>query len=546
MHPRELIGFAPGKRLYGAGMSDSYILAIDLGTSSLKLALVSLRGEVAGFATRTLPISYLPNGGCEQDTETWWTALCSATRELVDSKVVPVDDIIGISCSTTWSDTVAVGTDDKPLMPCIMWMDSRGAPHIKKLFGGFPEVEGYNLTRLLKWVKTTAGVPGLSGKDSIAHILFLKNERPEIYRATKKFLEPMDYLNFRFTGKAAASFASIMLHWATDTRDLAKVEYSQPLLDVLGVEREKLPELRPAGAVLGNLSPAAARELGLSEKVQVVMGTPDIQAAAIGSGAVRDGEAHLCVGTSSWIITHLPYKKSDLFHNMATLPSAIPDRYMLTNEQESAAGALNFLKDSLLFPPDELNTVAPADTHATFSKMAARIPPGSGGLLFTPFLNGERSPVDDRSVRGSFVNLSLTTTRAHLVRAVMEGVAFNSKWLFGYVEKFVGKPIEALTLIGGGVRSDTWCQIFADVLDRPMKQVKDPVMANARGAAFIGAHALGKLRFDEVPALVPIAKTWMPEPKNRRIYDELFAEFHNVYRATSKVCSRLNKIQESA
>ncbi len=161
-------------------------------------------------------------------------------------------------------------------------MDSRGAPHVKRLFGGFPEVEGYNLGRLLKFVRQTAGVPGLSGKDSISHILFLKNERPEIYRATKKFLEPMDYLNFRFTGKAAASYASIMLHWATDTRDLSKVEYSNGLLEVLGVEREKLPDLLPVGSVLGPLRAEAARELGLSEKVQVVMGTPDIQAAAIG------------------------------------------------------------------------------------------------------------------------------------------------------------------------------------------------------------------------------------------------------------------------
>ncbi len=527
-------------------MPDSYILAIDLGTSSLKLALVSTRGEVAGFTTRTLPISYLAEGGCEQDPEEWWKAICSAARELVASKVVPIDDIIGISCTTTWSGTVALGPDDKPLMPCIMWMDSRGAPYIKKLFGGFPEVEGYNLPRLLKWIRLTGGVPGMSGKDSIAHILFLKNERPELYRATKKFLEPMDYLNFRFTGRCAASFATITLHWATDNRDLSNVQYSDDLLQTLGVERTKLPDLLPAGSVLGPLRPEAARELGLSERVQVVMGTPDIQAAAVGSGAVRDGEAHLCVGTSSWIIAHLPYKKSDLFHNMATLPSAIPNRYIVTNEQESAAGALNWLKDSLLFPADELNTVAPADAHQTFNTMAARIAPGSGGVLFTPFLNGERSPVDDRSVRASFVNLSLTTTRAHLVRAVMEGVAFNSKWLFGFVEKFMGQRVPEVTIIGGGARSDVWCQIFADVLDRPMRQVKDPVMANARGAAFIGANALGKLSFEDVPALVPIAKTWAPDAKNRRIYDGFFAEFQNLYRSTSKVCARLTKIQESS
>ena len=372
----------------------------------------------------------------------------------------------------------------------------------------------------------------------------MKNERPELYRATKKFLEPMDYLNLRFTGKCVASYASITLHWATDNRDLSKVTYSDKLLRVLGVEREKLPDLLPSGSVIGPLRADVARELGLSEKVQVVTGTPDIHAAAVGSGATRDGEAHLCIGTSSWIIAHLPYKKSDLFHNMATLPSAIPNRYMLTNEQESAAGALNFLKENLLFPEDELTTTQPEDVHGTFSKMAARIPAGSGGLLFTPFLNGERSPVDDRSVRGSFVNMTLTTTRAHLVRAVMEGVAFNTKWLFGYVEKFMGNPVSQLNLIGGGARSDTWCQILADVLDRPMRQVKDPVMANARGAAFIGAQALGKLKFDEVPDLVPIAKTFTPDPKNRRLYDELFAEFLEVYESNIKICARLNRIQE--
>jgi xylulokinase len=307
-----------------------------------------------------------------------------------------------------------------------------------------------------------------------------------------------------------------------------------------------LPDLLPAGSVLGPLRADVARELGLGPNVQVVMGTPDIQAAAIGSGAVRDGEVHLCLGTSSWIIAHLPYKKADLFHNMATLPSAIPDRYMLTNEQESAAGALNFLKDSLLFPQDELATTTPDDVHGTFSKMAARVPAGSDGLIFTPFLNGERSPVDDRQVRSSFVNLSLTTTRGHLVRAVMEGVAFNSRWLFDFVEKFMGKRVPEVTVIGGGARSDVWLQILADVLDRPMRQVADPVMANSRGAGFIGAQALGKLKFDEVPGLVPIAKTWAPDPKNRRVYDAMFEQFLEVYRRTSKVSARLAHSRESA
>lgn len=526
-------------------MSDEYILAIDLGTSSLKLALVSVRGQVVGFTTRALSISYPEGGGCEQDPADWWEAICSASRELVDAKLAPVEAIIGVSCSTTWSGTVAVGAEGKALMPCVMWMDSRGAPHIRERFSGFPQVEGYNVPRLLNWIRVTGGVPGLSGKDSIAHILFLKHQRPELYAATATFLEPMDYLNFRLTGRKVASSATITLHWATDNRDLANVRYSEPLLEVLGVAREKLPELVPTGSIVGPLLPQAAEALGLSARTQVVTGTADIHAAAVGSGATRDGEVHLCLGTSSWILAHLPEKRSDVFHSMATLPSAIPGRYILTNEQESAAGALNFLKDNLLFPDDELACTPPSDVHQAFGAMAARVAPGADGLIFTPFLNGERSPVDDRTVRGSFVNLSLTTTRAHLVRAVMEGVAFNSRWLFGFVEKFIGRRVEEVALIGGGARSDVWCQIFADVLDRPMRQVKDPVMANARGAAFIGAAALGRLTFEDVPALVPIARTWAPQPVNRRRYDELFTQFVEVYRATSKVCARLNRLEST-
>ena len=172
--------------------------------------------------------------------------------------------------------------------------------------------------------------------------------------------------------------------------------------------------------------------------------------------------------------------------------------------------------------------------------LAAEVPAGSDGLVFAPWLTGERSPVDDRTVRGGFFNQSLGVTRGHLVRAVLEGVACNSRWLLTYVERFIGRPLEAITAVGGGARSDLWCQVHADVLGRVVRQAEDPVLANARGAALQASVALGHLAWDEVTATVPIARTFEPDPARRRVYGTLFPEFVNLYRSTRKLYARLN------
>ncbi|MBI5712136.1 MAG: xylulose kinase, partial [Chloroflexi bacterium] len=289
-------------------------------------------------------------------------------------------------------------------------------------------------------------------------------------------------------------------------------------------------------------------------------GLPDTHSAAIGSGAVRDFEAHLYVGTSSWLICHVPFKKVDLFHNMSSLPSAIPNRYLLLNEQETAGACLTYLRDNLIFSADELNTHGDAaDAYKTFDRIVERVPAGSDKLIFTPWLYGEpagsdkliftpwlygeRTPVDDHAVRSGFFNQSLKTTRAHLIRSVFEGVAYNSRWLLGCVEEFTGKRLEAINMIGGGANSNVWCQIYADVLNRTIRQVKDPIQANLRGAAFLALVALGHLTFDDVSSRVQIAHTYQPDPANRKIYDELFGEFVNLYNVNKKIYQRLNRVE---
>ena len=522
----------------GAG---KFILAIDLGTSGPKVALVSVQGEVIAHETEPTGVRLLPGGGAEQDPDEWWQAIRTATRRLLEKRTVPVGEIVAISCASQFSCTVAVGRDGRPLMNAINWMDTRGARHVKAITGGWPSVEGYGIGKLLTWLRRTGGIPTHSGKDSIAHILYLKHERPEIYRDTHKFLEPKDYINSRLTGKFCASYDSIALHWLTDNRDISRIVYDDRLLALAGVDRDKLPDLKLAVDVLGPLSAEAARELGLSETVQVVVGTIDTESSGIGAGAVKDYEAYLYLGTSSWLTCHVPFKKTDLAHNMASLPAAIPGRYWVANEQECAGSCLTFLRDSLFHHADGSAEARPAEAYQRFDRLAEQAPPGSGRMIFAPWLVGERTPVEDHLLRGGFFNVSLRAAHEHFVRAVFEGVAYNSRWLFGHVEKFVGRRLEALNVVGGGAKSDIWCQIYADVLDRPIRQVQDPILASPRGAAFLAAVALGCMTFDDIPRHIRIARSYEPNPANRGLYDELFREFLNLYKSNRPIFARLNR-----
>jgi xylulokinase len=519
---------------------ERHILAIDLGTSALKVAVVSMSGEVVASEQEACQVELLPGGGAEQDPEGWWSLITRASSRLVARGVVPSESIAAISCTAQWSGTVAVDERGRPIRDAIIWMDSRGAPYARRITGGPVRVQGYGVGKLARWIHKTAGIPAQSGKDSIAHILWLKHQEPETYRCAYLFLEPKDWLNLRLTGRAAASYDSIALHWVTDNRHPDAIRYDSALLRLAGVERSQLPELLAATDILGSLLAGPAVALGVPVGIPVVVGTPDLQSAAIGSGATRDYQAHLYVGTSSWLSCHVPFKKTDMLRNIASLPSAIPGRYLVADEQETAGAALTFLRDRVLFAGN-----APADAYREFDRIAAKAPPGSGGVIFTPWLYGERTPVEDRFVRGGFHNISLSTTRDDLVRAVFEGVALNARWLLQVVERFTRHRLEPIRFIGGGARSDLWCQIFADVLDRTIDQVADPVNANARGAGMLAAVAIGELTFDQVPDRVRVDRSYEPHPKTKELHAELFREFVGLYRRNRKAYARLNRKRAS-
>ncbi|MFO7975162.1 MAG: FGGY-family carbohydrate kinase [Candidatus Hydrogenedentota bacterium] len=523
-----------------------YVLAVDLGTSGCKTALVSIHGEVAGWEYEPVPTQLFNNGGAEQDPEAWWSAFLNTGQRLLAQGLIAPDQVVAVCCSTQGESTVAVDAEGQALRPCVLWMDTRGVNHLPGITRGRVNIGGFSPLRLIRWLRLTGGAPSLTGKDPAAHMLLIKHEFPGVYAETAKFLNVLDFMNLRLTGRCVATHDSILTSWVTDNRNPSCIVYSDVLVRNSGIPRDKFPDIVPCTEVLGTLRPEVANQLGLPRSVKVVAGSIDTAAAAVGSGAVGNYQAHLYIGTSSWLAAHVPFKKTAIFSAIASLPCAIPGRYLMTALQATAGGNLAFLRDKILYHKDELLIEERVpDVYKIMDRIAERTQPGSNGLIFTPWSHGERSPVENPYLRAAVHNLSLENSREDLIRAVLEGVAFNNRWLLGPVERFLGQRLKEITIAGGGANSDVWCQIFADVLNRPIRQLADPIQANVLGAAFIAFTGLGMCKFSDVPDIVRIKKIYHPRPETKATYEHQFREFLEIYRKTKGIYRRLNRAQNN-
>ena len=526
---------------------DGLVLAVDLGTGGPKIGFVSLTGEVAWQDHVAVSTRWLDGGGAVQDAHEWWDVVRDGARKAIANGHVAAERVVAVCITGQWASTVPVDADGVPVGDCIMWQDRRGIRLARQRIGG--PVAGYDPRALAAWVRKTAGIPG--GNDPVGHMLNLATNHPEVAAAARWYLEPVDYLAMRFTGVAAATHASMTAAWLTDNRRLDHLAYDDDLVRRAGVDGDKLPPLVPTASVIGPVRDDVAADLGLPAGVQVVAGVPDLHAAAVGSGALREGEAHMALSTTSWISLPLPAKKTDVVHGMASIPGlpGVGGGYLLANNHDTSGLALQWLRDNVLAADDGLFPALetgradgdPACDFDALTTLAAASPPGAGRVIFTPWLAGERTPVSDSHLRGGFHNLSLATTRADLVRAVMEGVAYNDHWLHGYVEKFAKRRLDPIRVVGGGAQSDLWCQIHADVMDRTIEQVVDPLNAQLRGAAMLAGMSLGLVDRSEVRDFVGVTRTFAPDPANRQVYDRLSRELPGLYKSQRKMFRRLNR-----
>lgn len=282
---------------------------------------------------------------------------------------------------------------------------------------------------------------------------------------------------------------------------------------------------------MGTILPHVADALGVPSDVPVICGIPDLHAAVLGSGAVQPYATHVTISTTAWIGARVPFKKTDILHSIASVPGLDSEFPIIANNHETGGAALRWLVEQVM----------PNETYESLIAKAELAPAGCEGVLFTPWLDGERSPVEDKHVRASFINMSLRTDQSTMVRAVMEGVAFNSRWLFDYYEKFMGQKPASVRIIGGGAQSDLWCQMHAYALNRVVERPHQPREAQLKGVAAWTRIALGELTMQDVERSVTVQDTFSPDGPDAAVYHDLYDEYRRMYATLKKTHHRLNR-----
>jgi xylulokinase len=509
----------------------AHALGIDVGTTNAKVALIDGDGALVAAAARSIT-SHRHDGRAWQDADELWDAVTEAVQAVTAGARAAAADVATIGVCSQYSSIVPVDEQVRPLADLMLYMDQRGTPHCWKIMEEHPEA-------FEVWVDHH-GIPPIGSGLSLGHILFFQHERPEVHRAAAAYLEPMDYVTARLTGTIAANQCTMFTGQLCDNRTLGSTAYDDDLVRLSGVDRDKLPDLVPVDGTIGPLLPGVAAGLGLPAKAVVQAAMNDSHAGAYATDAFAAGRGGLMIGTTAVLLDTLDHKDVDLDHELLSMPSPAPDTYLAWAENGIAGKAVEHVLEHIVHALDELGDHRTHDHFAMLDAAIASVPPGSDGVLFLPWLSGSMSPKAASSMRGGFVNLSLDTTRTHLVRAMVEGTALNLGWLLPHVEAFTGKRIDEVALGGGAARSGEWPQILADVLDRPVRTLENPESAIARAAALVALHRTGGLTAGDLAAAATTDRTHEPRSANRARYETMQGQFVAAFDALRPICEALN------
>jgi xylulokinase len=529
----------------------TYVITYDVGTTGNKTCIYRIGKtiEIIDSYLGEYPLFITKDGGAEQKADDWWNAICDGTHKVLNSTGIAPQDIQGISFCCQMQGTVMVDKTGKALRNPMGYMDSRAIRQKEKAFHkGILRIEGINALKLLKWLRITGGCPA-TAKDPVWKYLWIKEMEPDVFHATDKWLDVKDYLLLRSTGNACMTQDSAHVTFLYDTRP-GHLGWNTELCDSLGVDMDHLPPVIHSTDRVGGLTAQAASELGLAEGTPVFGGGGDSTLTAIGAGCLKLNEMHIYIGTSGWVSAFVDKRMVDVNNFIASIIGAVPGYYNYIAEQETSGACLKWVRDHLAL--DEIGVYLDAQhicEHSSEYKslfdymgmVVNQVEPGSGGVIFTPWFQGNRSPREDPYARAMFFNLGLSTGKRKLIRAVLEGVAYHKRWLIEAVERKVPHQ-DYIRFVGGGAKSEIWCQIMADVTGRTIEIIEEPQNAGTLGAAIITAIGLKKLSsFEAAKPMIPVREKYSPRGIYRDVYDRQFEVFKRLYANNKKDFHVLNK-----
>lgn len=497
-----------------------YILAHDLGTSGNKATLFSTDGKMVGSRIVSYDTHYFKEKWVEQNPEDWWKAVCLSTKQLIGELGVHPEDIQVVSFSGQMMGCLCVDENGNPLRDSIIWADQRATKQVKDLEEHLTQEEFYRIVG-------HRNTPSYG----IQKLMWIRDNEPDTYDRTYKVLNAKDYIVFKLTGKFVTDYSDGN---SMGCFDLENLTWSDRILEASGIDPVKLPDLKPSTYVAGGVTEEAARATGMAPGTKVVIGAGDGVTANIGAGSVDEGKTYCSIGTSAWVTTTAKKPIFDPEMRTVTWAHAIPGYYAPNGTMQYAGGAFNWMKEAVCTGEREAARQSGTSVYDLINEQIEQAPPGSNGLLFLPYLLGERAPRWDTASKGSYIGITSETTRADLLRSVVEGVTYNLGIILDILQQHI--TIDEMIIIGGGAKSPAWRQIMADVFGMPVKVPTILDEAGSMGAAIIGGVGAGLFDdFHVVDRFIEIERSEQHNPENKRVYEEAKRRFNDFYFALRPV-----------
>lgn len=492
-----------------------YIIAHDLGTSGDKASLFDENGRTIDVALQSYTTNYFNSNWAEQDPNEWWLAVCDTTKKLIMNSGVSNNQIEAVCFSGHMMGCLCIDESGNPLRPHILWADSRSQTQANTLVSAFSEGEFYKITG-----------HRCSASYSISKLMWVRDNEPDIYSKTYKMINAKDWLVYKLTGEVLTDYSDAS---GTNALNINTMNWSEEILQAADIPIDKMPSIVNSTEIVGKVTPEAARMTGLSQSTNVVMGGGDGLCATVGAGCVKEGIIHACLGTSSWV----SYATEDLFFDkrLRTFNWAhvIPEMICPCGTMQSAGSSVSWLIEKILQDNTGNEVRSISNIINDLSRDIESAKAGSNGLLFLPYLLGERSPRWNPDAKGAFIGLKMEHSKSDMLQAVFEGVAMNLCVILDIFRENGYNPQE-IVLIGGGARNDIWCQILADVFGINVVRLLQLEEATSIGAALMAGIGVNIFDgFNEIDKFISIDKTFKPRDEYVNRYNSLKNVFEKAY-----------------
>ncbi len=493
----------------------AYLLGIDIGTSGTKVIAIDERGNLASSATREYPLLTPRPFWAEQNADDWWDATCQCLQQITSE--IPANEIAGIGLSGQMHGLVMLDTEDKPLRPAILWCDQR----TQKQCDWITETVGRETL-----VEETCN-PVLTGFTA-PKIIWVRDHEPEIYERARKYLLPKDYVRLRLSGAFATEVSDAS---GTSLLNVPERQWSDKVLSALQIDKNFLPEVYESCEVSGAVSEIGARATGLKVGTPIVGGGGDQAAGAVGNGIVQSGIISVTTGTSGVVFAFADKPTVDPALRVHTFCHAVPNKWHVMGVMLSAGGSLRWYRDELCSAEKRVASLIGIDPYELIAREAERIPAGSEGLVFLPYLTGERTPHPDPNARGAWIGLTVRHGKGHLARAVMEGVAFGLRDNLEILQS-MNVSIGNVRASGGGARSTLWRQIQADTFNFPLSTInvdEGPALGAALLAG-VGANLYSSVE-EACSNVIKVVSSTPVIEESARIYEKQYQTYRALYPA---------------